>query len=104
MAINGEAPHHGGGSPRVTGRSWSLFDRLRFFDGSKTTPYLPRTTCRIRSGAYGRTKLAGDRAIQQVDCDHLIFRLCWVYGARGANFMLTMMRLARERERLPRRA
>ena len=31
---------------------------------------------------------------------HLIFRLCWVYGARGQNFMLTMMRLAREREKL----
>src|SRR5665811_1873178 len=31
---------------------------------------------------------------------HLIFRLCWVYGARGQNFMLTMMRLAREREML----
>jgi dTDP-4-dehydrorhamnose reductase len=51
-------------------------------------------------GAYGRTKLAGDQAIQQVGCEHLIFRLCWVYGARGSNFMLTMMRLAREREKL----
>jgi dTDP-4-dehydrorhamnose reductase len=35
-----------------------------------------------------------------VDGAHLIFRLCWVYGARGQNFMLTMMRLAREREKL----
>ena len=31
---------------------------------------------------------------------HLILRLCWVYGARGQNFMLTIMRLAREREKL----
>ncbi len=44
--------------------------------------------------------MAGDEAIQQVGCNHLIFRLCWVYGARGQNFMLTMMRLARERELL----
>src|SRR5260221_9599961 len=69
------------------------------FDGSKTTPYteadLPNPL-----GAYGRAKLAGDNAILQGDGNHLIFRLCWVYGARGQNFMLTMMRLAREREQL----
>jgi dTDP-4-dehydrorhamnose reductase len=51
-------------------------------------------------GAYGRTKLAGDEAVRAVGGAHLIFRLCWVYGARGQNFMLTMMRLAREREKL----
>ena len=38
--------------------------------------------------------------MQQIGGHHLIFRLCWVYGARGQNFMLTMMRLAREREKL----
>jgi dTDP-4-dehydrorhamnose reductase len=51
-------------------------------------------------GAYGRSKLAGDQAILAVDGNHLIFRLCWVYGARGNNFLLTMTRLARERETL----
>lgn len=69
------------------------------YDGSKTKPYteedLPNPL-----GAYGRSKLAGDRAVLAVDGRHLIFRLCWVYGARGQNFMLTMMRLAREREKL----
>jgi dTDP-4-dehydrorhamnose reductase len=69
------------------------------YDGSKTTAYtesdLPNPL-----GAYGRSKLAGDNAIIQVDGSHLIFRLCWVYGARGQNFMLTIMRLAREREQL----
>jgi len=38
--------------------------------------------------------------VQQVDGAHLIFRLCWVYGNRGQNFVLTIMRLAREREKL----
>ena len=51
-------------------------------------------------GAYGRSKLAGDEAVRAAGGAHLIFRLCWVYGARGQNFMLTMMRLAREREKL----
>jgi dTDP-4-dehydrorhamnose reductase len=69
------------------------------FDGTKTTPYT-ETDSPNPLGAYGRSKLAGDQAVEQVDGNHLIFRLCWVYGARGQNFMLTMMRLAREREKL----
>jgi dTDP-4-dehydrorhamnose reductase len=69
------------------------------FDGSKTTPYT-ETDLPNPLGAYGRSKLAGDNAVMEVDGNHLIFRLCWVYGARGSNFMLTMMRLAREREQL----
>jgi dTDP-4-dehydrorhamnose reductase len=69
------------------------------YDGTSKTPYqeddVPNPL-----GAYGRSKLAGDQAVRHVGGDHLIFRLCWVYGARGQNFMLTIMRLAREREKL----
>jgi len=50
---------------------------------------------------YGQTKLEGDVAIAQaLPGNHLIFRVSWVYGARGGNFLLTMLRLARERESL----
>ena len=69
------------------------------FDGAKTEPYV-ETDAPNPLGAYGRTKLAGDEAVRAIGGAHLIFRLCWVYGARGQNFMLTMMRLAREREKL----
>jgi dTDP-4-dehydrorhamnose reductase len=69
------------------------------FEGNQTSPYVEADLPNPLS-AYGRTKLAGDQAIQQVNGNFLIFRLCWVYGARGSNFMLTMMRLAREREKL----
>src|SRR5436190_3140708 len=69
------------------------------FDGTKRTPYVEEDLPNPL-GVYGRSKLAGDQAIQQVGVSHLIFRLCWVYGARGQNFMITMMRLAREREKL----
>ena len=69
------------------------------FDGTKRAPYVEDDSPNPL-GAYGRSKLVGDRAVQEVGIPHLIFRLCWVYGGRGQNFMLTMMRLARERETL----
>lgn len=69
------------------------------FDGTKQTPYL-ETDPPNPLGAYGRTKLEGDEAVRAAGGNHLIFRLCWVYGARGQNFLLTMQRLARERETL----
>lgn len=49
---------------------------------------------------YGRSKLAGEEAIRESECRALIFRTCWVYGARGGNFLLTMLKLANERDSL----
>jgi len=49
---------------------------------------------------YGATKLEGEHLIQQSGCKHLIFRTSWVYAARGGNFAKTMLKLAKERERL----
>ena len=49
---------------------------------------------------YGTTKLAGEQAIRQSGCHHLIFRTSWVYAARGNNFAKTMLRLAKERTEL----
>ena len=49
---------------------------------------------------YGKTKLAGEQAIEQTGCAHLIFRTSWVYAARGGNFAKTMLRLAKERTSL----
>ena len=69
------------------------------FDGTKMSPYV-ESDAPNPLGAYGRLKLEGDRAVKASGADHLIFRLCWVYGARGQNFMLTMQRLARERKKL----
>jgi dTDP-4-dehydrorhamnose reductase len=69
------------------------------FDGTKKTPYVESDVTNPL-GAYGASKLAGEKAVVATRADHLIFRLCWVYGARGQNFMLTMQRLAREREKL----
>jgi dTDP-4-dehydrorhamnose reductase len=69
------------------------------FDGRGERPYREDDAAAPVS-VYGRTKLAGEHALRESGCDHLIFRTGWVYGARGANFLRTMLRLARERERL----
>jgi len=52
------------------------------------------------ANVYGASKLAGEQAIAAAGVPHLIFRTSWVYGMRGKNFLLTMLRLAREREEL----
>lgn len=49
---------------------------------------------------YGRSKLAGDQAIENSGCKYLILRTSWVYGSKGNNFAKTMLRLASERQTL----
>ncbi len=67
------------------------------FDGSQTAAYRETDQPNPLS-VYGQTKLAGELAIQASGANHLVFRSSWIYGLRGRNFLLTMQRLARERE------
>jgi dTDP-4-dehydrorhamnose reductase len=69
------------------------------FDGFKRQPWVEIDEPNPLS-VYGATKLAGERALQQVGGRYLIFRTSWVYGPHGSNFLLTMLRLAGERDRL----
>jgi dTDP-4-dehydrorhamnose reductase len=69
------------------------------FDGDKTSPYT-ETDAPGPISAYGRSKLAGEAAIAAVNGRHIVLRTSWVYGGRGKNFLLTMLRLARERDHL----
>src|ERR1035437_7933266 len=69
------------------------------FDGSKATPYDEDEPTNPQN-VYGRTKLEGERAIQALDAPHLIFRTAWVYATQGRNFLLTILRLATQREEL----
>ncbi len=69
------------------------------FDGHASRPYR-ETDPTAPTGVYGASKLAGENAIGNAGCDHLILRTSWVYSHRGANFLLTMLRLAAERDAL----
>lgn len=69
------------------------------FDGSKDTPYIETDVVNPLS-VYGRSKLAGEVAIQSVGLPHLILRTSWVYGPHGKNFLKTMLRLSAERDQL----
>jgi dTDP-4-dehydrorhamnose reductase len=99
MKINGVAPGILAEETKKIGALLVHYSTDYIFDGTKTAPYV-ETDAPNPLGSYGRSKLAGDQAVIAAGGEHLIFRLCWVYGARGQNFMLTMMRLAREREKL----
>ena len=69
------------------------------FDGQADRPYVESDACKPQ-GIYGISKLSGEAAIRDAGCRHLILRTSWVYGARGNNFLLTILRAARERDQL----
>ncbi|HXM14685.1 MAG TPA: dTDP-4-dehydrorhamnose reductase [Candidatus Eremiobacteraceae bacterium] len=69
------------------------------FDGSKESPY-GEDDLTNPLNVYGQTKLNGENAIRDSGCRHLILRTAWVYATRGKNFLLTILRLASQREEL----
>lgn len=95
-AINGTAPAILAEEAKLLGSLLIHYSTDYVFDGTKDGPYVESDRPNPIN-AYGRTKLEGDEAIQSVGGDYLIFRTTWVYGARGNNFLLTMLRLAQQR-------
>lgn len=69
------------------------------FDGTKGAPYTEEDQPNPIN-VYGKSKLAGDYAVEQVSGNFMILRTSWVYSTHGSNFMNTMLRLAKEREEL----
>jgi len=99
MAINGIAPGILAEEAKRLGAAVIHYSTDYVFDGKKHEPYTEENVPKPLN-VYGKTKLAGERAIQDVGAPNLIFRTSWVYGTRGKNFLLTILRLAREREEL----
>jgi dTDP-4-dehydrorhamnose reductase len=98
-AINRDAVRVIGEEARTIGAGVIHFSTDYVFDGTGITPYVETDPTNPVS-VYGASKLAGEQALAQSGAAHLIFRTSWVYGARGKNFLLTILKLAREREHL----
>lgn len=97
--INAEAPGVLAHVAREVGAWLVHYSTDYVFDGSGERPWHESDTP-APLGVYGKSKLAGENAILASGARSLIFRTSWVYAARGQNFARTMLRLARERERL----
>lgn len=99
MTVNGDAPH-------VLAEEAAKLDALLVhystdyvFDGSKKSPWIENDKTNPLN-VYGRTKLAGEQAIQEAGGRYFIFRTSWVYAPQGHNFLRTMLRLGSERDEL----
>lgn len=98
-AINAEAVKVIGEEARRIGAGVIHFSTDYVFDGTSSAPYVETDPTRPVS-VYGASKLAGEQALAESGAAHMIFRTSWVYGTGGKNFLLTILRLAREREKL----
>lgn len=99
LAINGTAPGVFAEEAKKINALLVHYSTDYVFDGSSKTPYREENSS-SPINAYGRTKLQGEKNILSVGGSHLILRTAWVYGLRGKNFLLTMLRLAKERREL----
>ncbi|MES1982752.1 MAG: dTDP-4-dehydrorhamnose reductase [Pseudomonadota bacterium] len=99
LAVNGHAPGVLAEEASKLNALLVHYSTDYIFDGTKSGAYLEDDPANPLS-VYGRTKLAGEDAVRAVGGAHLILRTSWVYGTHGRNFLLTMLRLARERREL----
>ena len=99
MAINGEAPGHIGRAAAMIGAGVLHLSTDYVFDGSGDRTW-KETDQTAPIGTYGKSKLAGERALAASQARHAILRTAWVYSPFGANFVKTMLRLAETRDTL----
>lgn len=99
QAVNGAAPGILAEEAAKLGALLVHYSTDYVFNGAKETPYA-EDDIPAPLGVYGASKLAGEDAVRAAGCRYLIFRTSWVYGGRGKNFLLTMLRLAKERAEL----
>ncbi|MCS0495482.1 dTDP-4-dehydrorhamnose reductase [Ancylobacter sp. MQZ15Z-1] len=98
-AINAKAPGDIAAACARHGAALIHISTDYVFDGTRTGAYVESDSI-APLGVYGASKAAGESAVRAALPAHLILRTSWVYGAYGANFLKTMLRLARERDRL----
>ena len=99
MAINAMAPRVLAEQARKRDILMVHYSTDYVFDGGKQGPWV-ESDAPNPLNVYGSSKLAGEEAVRSAGGKYLIFRTSWVYGPHGNNFLLTMLRLGRERDRL----
>lgn len=99
MAVNGIAPAILAEEANRVGAALVHFSTDYVFAGDANAPYRESDPVAPKS-VYGRTKLAGELAVTAIAQQHLVLRAAWLYSNRRHNFLLTMLRLARERDQL----
>jgi dTDP-4-dehydrorhamnose reductase len=99
FAINRDAPGILGEEALRIGTPVIHFSTDYVFAGNGTRPWSEDDPTGPL-GVYGASKLAGEQALAASGAAHFIFRTSWVYGTRGNNFLLTILKLARERDEL----
>jgi dTDP-4-dehydrorhamnose reductase len=98
-AVNGEAPALIAEEANRMGAFLVHFSTDYVFDGAKSSPYEESDRTNPLN-VYGKTKLRGEDGIRATGVPHLIFRTEWLYATHGKNFLLTVLKLASEREEL----
>ncbi|QQC62387.1 dTDP-4-dehydrorhamnose reductase [Paraburkholderia ginsengisoli] len=97
--LNAEVPRVFAEEAARSGAALVHYSTDYVFDGTKKGVYVETNETNPQN-VYGLTKLEGERAIAATGCAHLILRTSWVYGRRGKNFLLTMLKLGSERSEL----
>lgn len=99
LQVNGIAPGVMAEEAKRLGAILVHYSTDYVFDGELKRPYVEEDPAHPVN-VYGRTKLAGERAIAAVGCAYFILRASWIYSARRSNFVLTILRLGREKAEL----
>ena len=99
MIVNGIAPGVLAEEARKIGAGMIHYSTDFVFDGKATSPYKEEDpTCPL--SAYGKSKLAGEKAVTQAGIVHVIIRTGWIYSLRDSNFLLTIQKLAQTRSQI----
>lgn len=99
MKVNSCAPALLANAAKASGAMLIHISTDYVFDGKSDRPY-KEDDAAAPLNAYGRTKLAGEKAIVETGCRYMIFRTAWLYSNHGRNFFLTMARLTAEKEEI----
>jgi dTDP-4-dehydrorhamnose reductase len=95
MAVNADGCRNVANACQSVGAAMMYFSTDYVFDGQKSAPYVEDDPPNPLS-VYGKSKLAGEKAVRDLVERHVIMRISWVYGANGANFIKTMLGLGRK--------